>query len=419
MLFAHLLSRGSNGAHRTGHGRNHRQPQCRLAVEPLEERYLLSRSFGPWSDPVSLGPTINSPTIDQHPALSKDGLSLYFISDRPGGVGDWDIWVSQRDRRDEPWGAPVNLGGVVNSSSQEHAPALSRDGHWLFFHSSRPGGHGGLDIYASYRTHSHDDFDWGPPVNLGPGVNSTYDEAGPTHFQDDNTEMVTLYFTSLNRPGGVGDWDVYASIQEADGSFGPAVLVPELSSPGRDTRTAISGDGLEMFVTSNRPGGAGGIDVWVSTRPTTLDPWSTPVNLGPTVNSASNDGAPTLSRDGRTLIFYSNRPGGLGDNDLYVSTRARHPGSAANGDDGDFQAVNLGAGAGGRTAGTSPRSETSSNQPAVLILPAAGAVDMAFVVSERPKDRALVVSGPDSETQEWEGDEQAGLLVATESWLLI
>src|SRR2546426_491173 len=106
----------------------------------------------------------------------------------------------------------------------------------------------------------------------------------------------------------------------------PGVDVTELNGPYRDTRTAIRRDGLELFISSDatgRSGGVGGQDLWVSTRATTADPWSAPVNLGPTVNSVSFDGAPALSFDGTTLYFFSARPGGVGANDLYVTTRTR------------------------------------------------------------------------------------------------
>jgi hypothetical protein len=284
--------------------------------------------YSDWSTPVNLGPVINTAYNDQHPALSRDGLSLYFTSNRPGGFGADDLWVSKRTSVDDAWGPPQNLGPIINTGAVEFAPAFSRDGHWLFFHTDRPGGFGGVDIWASYREHIVDDFDWQPPINLGPGVNSTYDDAGPTFFQDDDTGVITLYFTSLNRPEGLGDWDVYLSVLGTDGVFGPASLVVELSSPGtantgRDTRTAIRHDGLEMFFTSNRPGGIGSGDLWVSTRETTLDAWSTPVNVGPSVNTIFFDGAPALSSDGETLLFYSNRPGGFGANDLYMSTRRK------------------------------------------------------------------------------------------------
>jgi hypothetical protein len=212
--------------------------------------------------------------------------------------------VSQRASQGDPWRPPQNLGPIINTGAVEFAPAFSRDGHWLFFHSNRPGGFGGLDIWASYREHVQDDFDWEPPINLGPGVNSPYDDAGPTFFQDDDTGVITLYFTSLNRPGGLGDWHVCLSVLGPDGPFGPASLVVELSAPGtantgRDTRTAIRHDGLEMLFTSNRPGGIGSGDLWVSTRATTLDAWSMPVNAGPSVNTIFFDGAPAFRRMAR------------------------------------------------------------------------------------------------------------------------
>src|SRR5258708_38339780 len=122
--------------------------------------------------------------------------------------------------------------------------------------------------------------------------------------------------------------NIYVSKMDEDGQFGPGVLVSELSSPFRDTRTAIRRDGLEIFITSARPGRVGPVptlccNLWVSTRKDPEDPWPLPVNLGPVFNSPANDGAPALSRDGTTLYFNSTRPGGSGANDLYVTTRTR------------------------------------------------------------------------------------------------
>ena len=129
-----------------------------------------------------------------------------------------------------------------------------------------------------------------------------------------------MYFAS-NRPG-LGDWDIYVSTLGDDGVFGDAVLVPELSSPSRDAHPTITCDGLEIFLASNREGSYGGIDLWVSTRSTTSDTWSTPVNLGPTINTIDDERAPYLSADGRKLYFTSNRPGGFGLDDFYVTTPA-------------------------------------------------------------------------------------------------
>src|SRR5262245_15666065 len=91
-----------------------------------------------WSVPVNLGPLVNSTVQDIGPALSKDGLSLYFGSNRPGGFGGLDIWISRRASVDAPWGTPENLGPTVNSSATENVPTFSRDGHWMFFNSNAP-----------------------------------------------------------------------------------------------------------------------------------------------------------------------------------------------------------------------------------------------------------------------------------------
>jgi len=160
-------------------------------------------------------------------------------------------------------------------------------------------------------------------------INSPEDDTALTYFEDEETGIISGYVTS-NRPGGPvgsmpGSGHIWVSTLGDDGLFGPAVLVPELSSTSNETRTAIRRDGLEFFVTSTRPNGRiGKNDIWVSTRDSTLEPWSTPVNLGPTVNYPGYiTGAPALSWDGTTLYFYSDRPGGFGGRDLNVSTREK------------------------------------------------------------------------------------------------
>jgi hypothetical protein len=279
--------------------------------------------FSDWSEPINLGLIVNSDVDDYHPAISNNGLSLYISSSRPGGFGLDDIWVSQRDSLDDPWGPPQNLGPNINSAGNEFAPDFSPNGHWLFFSSTRPpDAIGAPQIWVSFRKDPDDDFGWRPAVNLGPDINLPgLDDNAPTFFRDHKTGVTSIYFNSILRQDGPGDFDIYVSTQRQNGRFGRAKIVQELSSPYRDTRTAIRRDGLEMFITSNRPGGSGKIDLWVSTRETTLDAWSTPVNLGPTINTADDDGGPALSCDGTTLYFYSTRPGGSGGRDLYVTTR--------------------------------------------------------------------------------------------------
>ena len=123
-----------------------------LAVAVLAALFVSSPNAAPqfssWSPAVNLGPAINTAFAEAGPAESKDGRSLYFHSERPGGSGSTDIWVSQRARRGDPWGTPANLGTVVNSPSLEAVAALSRDEHWLFFTSDRPGGIGTQDIWV-------------------------------------------------------------------------------------------------------------------------------------------------------------------------------------------------------------------------------------------------------------------------------
>ncbi|MGB2714953.1 MAG: hypothetical protein WBC51_12285 [Vicinamibacterales bacterium] len=281
--------------------------------------------FADWALPTNLGATINSPFNDFGAATSKDGLSIYFNSDRPGGLGGQDIWVSQRLTENDAWGPPMNLGALINTAAAESVPSLSRDEHWLFFASTGPGGLGDRDIWVSWRAHTRDDFGWEAPFNLGPGVNSASFDAGASYFENDEGGAPALFFTS-NRAGGLGSpgtFDIYVSQLWPVGSFGPATLVPELSSAASDQRPSVRFDGLEVFLYSNRPGSLGN-DLWVSTRKTVFDPWSTPVNVGATVNSAFEDQQPHIAADRQTLFFASNRPGGFGGLDLYGTTRTKN-----------------------------------------------------------------------------------------------
>ena len=268
----------------------------------------------------------------QGPAISKDGLSLYFGSSRPNGFGGEDIYVSQRATRDDAWGPAVNLGSIINTLTNESVPAFSRDGHLMFFSSGRTPSSGGVDIWVSRREDTHDDFGWQPPENLGAGVNSTSTDAGPSYFVDDETGVRQLYFNSNRLGGAPGTANIYVSEQLADGSFGPASLVVELSALGDSNRSSIRYDGREIFFTSNRPGSidsgtpvGNSSDLWVATRDTVFDPWSEPINLGSTVNSAQIEVQPYLSSDRETLFFASIRPDGFGNTDVYMTTRTKRP----------------------------------------------------------------------------------------------
>ena len=299
-----------------------------VALALLAPPAAASPQWSDWSAPDWLGATINSSAEDAGPAVSKDGLAFYFYSTRAGGVGGEDIYVSHRASTDAPWGAPVNLGTPINTTANERVPAFSRDGHWMFFASNRSGGVGGLDIWSSYRLHTHEDFGefgWQTPKPVV-GVNSPFNEAGPSYFQDDETSAAFLYFNS-NKPGGLGSADIYVAVQQPDGSFGAVANVTSLNSPFFDARATISHDGLEVIFSSNRATGSllGQLDLWSATRESTSGAWSTPTSLT-TLNTSEADYTPYLSADRQVLYFASERSGGLGAGDIWVSTRTKASG---------------------------------------------------------------------------------------------
>lgn len=298
--------------------------------------------FSDWSTPVNLGPMVNFELEDMSPEISRDGLSLYFGRNQ-GTAGGFigDIWVSERPSVDAPWGPAQNVGPMINTTSNENNPALSLDGHGLFFNSDRPGGFGGQDLYVARRRNKRDNLGWEVPQNLGSAINTAANETGPAFFEDDASGTIVMYFVS-NRPGGMGSTDIYSTTLGQDGSFGSVVAVQELNSAFDDNAPFIRQDGLEIFFASNRPGSLGStgqLDLWVATRARTFDPWSTPVNLGPVVNSEFADGGPALSSDGTTLYFHSaHRPGSIGAEgrfDLFVTTRERLRGGDADDNDRD------------------------------------------------------------------------------------
>jgi len=274
-----------------------------------------------WSSPENIV-AINSTFNEQAPSLSPDGLSLYFGSNRPrvGGSTDTDLWVSHWSCTDVDchWGTPVNLGPVVNSSVGDNGPSLSLDGHLLFFTSARTGV-GLNDIYVSRRANPKDDFGWGPPVLLGPGVNTAAFEAGAEYVQSAEDGVANFYF---NRGPSQAAQDLFVASITRDGETrASAVLVPELSDPtANDAAASVRTDGREIFFGSTRINGAGGLDIWISTRRSVRDAWSSPQNLAP-LNSAASDQQPSLSSDGRTLLFASDRSGSIGGTDIWMSTR--------------------------------------------------------------------------------------------------
>lgn len=292
-------------------------PLVGIRIQSFQAQFFANSE---WSTPVNVGAPVNSSAGEMNATLSPNELSLYFTSNRAGGLGGIDIWVSQRACADCPWETPVNLGRPVNGPGADAGPRFSNDGHLLFFQSDRTGGHGSADIYVSRRNNPKDDFNWGDPVNLGAGVNTAIAEQAADYLQSAEDGAGNLYF---NRGLGTAADLYYAAVTRDGETRGPAVLVSELSDPtALDQHASVRKDGREIFFASLfRVSGLGGFDLWTSARRSVHEPWSTPVNVGRPLNTSFNDQQPSLSSDGRTLLFASDRPGGFGGNDLWISKR--------------------------------------------------------------------------------------------------
>jgi len=159
-----------------------------------------------FSSPEHLGPIVNSRADEAGPSLADDGLTLLFASERPGGYGGSDIWMSTRASPNAPWGHPVNLGPMVNTSESDGGPDLSADGLALVFESRRTVSHGLGDLWIS--TRSSVDRPWGEPVNLGAEVNSPTWDAEPSFAVNDTF----LFYQTRGRQhddGGQEDNDIW------------------------------------------------------------------------------------------------------------------------------------------------------------------------------------------------------------------
>ena len=275
---------------------------------------VASTAAGPWGAPVEIddvagnSDAINTAATEGCPILSPDGRDLYMASNRTGGKGGLDIWVAHRDEVDEPFGEPVNLE-AVNSGANDFCPTPLR-GRRLLFVSNRdtPGACGMGDMFITRDNPAHG---WREPRRLPcapAGPNTALDEQGPSLVEIDGAEH--LYYSSSNAPSVPGD--IFVSRD-----FGPPSAVAELNAPGNDIQPNVRKDGREIVFSSNRD--SGNQDIWTATRASTDDPWSPPVAVT-AVNTAAAETRPSLSWDAHTLLF-GRLPGGEGASDLYMSTR--------------------------------------------------------------------------------------------------
>lgn len=210
---------------------------------------------GRWTEPEVVGPPISTPEYTEvEPLLSPDGNELYIMSDRPGGVGGMDIWVSEKVNGE--WTELRNLGEPINSTAMDHCLYFAgEDWDVAYWTSTREGGYGGNDIWTSRRVNGV----WQEAVNLGPNVNT----AGSEHHSLPSADGTRLYVSADHRPGGHGLEDIWITTVGADGVWGPLVnLGPGINSEAHDRCPAFSPDFETFYFDSERSGGYGNKDLW-------------------------------------------------------------------------------------------------------------------------------------------------------------
>jgi hypothetical protein len=277
------------------------------AIVLVDSRSNADFTFG---DVEPLPEPINTPGIISGDfTMTADGLEAYFVSiSRPGGYGREDIWVCRRQSPEDDWCPAVNLGPNVNTSACESQPCISADGIELYLSDvspwgtpARPGGHGGGDIWVTRRANR--DEQWAVPVNLGAPVNT----GGMETYPNISADGLSLYFSDgdlwlATRPTRDDNWSVRARVTGG------------VNSGSWEGFPNISADQRVLLFYSDRPGGYGGMDIYMVMRPTVSDAWGPAVNLGPMINTPYYDMSPSLSADGYTLHFTHNDTNGWSGN---------------------------------------------------------------------------------------------------------
>lgn len=253
------------------------------------------------------------------PFISPDGKMFFIASNRPGGKGGLDIWVSTRASEDEPWGEPVNLDAPINTVSNDFCPTIARDGKTFFFASNRPGYCGTTQNADIYTTRFGPGLQAGEVIHLGCVVNSAWDEHSPFPAQMPGVGPVLFYSSArpANDNDAPGDHDLYMSPMHG-GVYQAGVALTEVNTEKNEGQPNVRRDGQELFFWSDRLGGQGMADIYSAEKLSVTGEWGTPHNLGPGVNSDKAETRPSLSWDGTTLYFGSTR---TGNQDIYVTSR--------------------------------------------------------------------------------------------------
>jgi Tol biopolymer transport system component len=263
-----------------------------------------------WSEPENAGPVINTAFFDEHPEASPNDLSLWLS-------GGGELWISQRNSLQEPFGPRINAGAAINhAGAWDSEPSLTADGLQLFFCSDRDTTDKDMNLWSCTRGSLSDP--WSPAVRLNSEVNSLGWDLCPAVSADGKT----LLFSS-GREGGQGNSDIWLASRSttSDEFSGVINLGPEINSPGDERDAFLSNDGLTLLFSSRRRGSRGKHDLYYATRPASNVPFGKAISIGGVVNTVSDENGPCLSESGRAIYFYSDRPGGLGYADIWISRR--------------------------------------------------------------------------------------------------
>ncbi len=219
-----------------------------------EDFYVSNYINNQWSEAKNLGAPMNTPQNEGAQSISADGRTMVFTAcNRMDGYGKCDIYYSRKTG--EKWTQPKNIGPPINTAHWESQPSLSADGKTLYFISNRPGGKGNNDIWVSTL---NDLTGWQTPVNISDSINTPGDETSPFIHPDGET----LYFTSDGHPG-MGETDIFMSRKQSDGKWlRPKNLGYPINSHHAETALIVNGRGELAFFATNRLNGYGGLDIY-------------------------------------------------------------------------------------------------------------------------------------------------------------
>lgn len=221
-----------------------------------------------------------------------------------------DQFVTLLERNDDPVRLE-NMGAVINASGDDYFPVISQDGKTFYFTSvDRSGGYGGEDIWYS---NVKADGTWDAPKAFSQ-LNTASHECLMSISGDGN---VAVLFG--NYEGSFGGGDLFYSVKTAEGWSMPCNLGGAINTSNWESQATLAADGRTLMFSSNREGGQGSYDLYVTQL--SDNGWSKPVNLGPAINTSNGDIGPCLAADGKTLYFNSYGHGGFGGSDIFVSRR--------------------------------------------------------------------------------------------------